>query len=310
MARNDADFSIYDMVEAEMRQWVEANPGRVNDKDSVGYTLLCTVVEKLESVPLILWLVNEKGADVNVRDADGYTPIHFAESLDVINTLLDCGADPTLVEYAEVNMLIFQLGDHKYDVVARLLQDPRIRAIVNEQDMQGDTALHIASLALDRPKAPAIIQLLLQAGADMNIKNANRETPLDWMQRCFPTHPTTLALPEQMLDAERASFLVKARRLVIAATRAAVPSYLQGRMACGLPLPRVALAPVVGGENDDEDEEARRKLRTALAFLVGMEGGGMPRDVFRVVLDPLMPPWDPLRRKEPIQEGGGQPRSE
>jgi len=37
-----------------------------------------------------------------------------------------------------------------------------------------------------------------------------------------------------------------------------------------------------------------------LAFLVGMEGGpkggGMPRDVFRVVLDMLMPTWDPLRR--------------
>ena len=37
-----------------------------------------------------------------------------------------------------------------------------------------------------------------------------------------------------------------------------------------------------------------------MAFLLGVEGGlkneGMPRDVFRVVLDFLMPPWDPLRR--------------
>ena len=89
-----------------------------------------------------------------------------------------------------------------------------------------------------------------------------------------------------------------------------MPSCLQGRVACGLSLPRVALAPVVGGENDDEDEEARRKLRTALAFFVGMEGGGMPRDVFRVVLDLLMPPWDPLRWKEPNRGVGGQPRSE
>lgn len=34
-----------------------------------------------------------------------------------------------------------------------------------------------------------------------------------------------------------------------------------------------------------------------LAWLVAMEGGGMPRDVFRVVLELVMPWWDPLRRK-------------
>ena len=38
-----------------------------------------------------------------------------------------------------------------------------------------------------------------------------------------------------------------------------------------------------------------------MAFLLGMEGGwksaGMLRGVFRVVLDLLMPSWDPLRRR-------------
>ncbi len=55
-------------------------------------------------------------------------------------------------------------------------------------------------------------------------------------------------------------------------------------------------------QNDDEGEEREegRKLRTTLTFLLGLGGGpqgeGMPRDVFRVVLNMLMPPWDPLRR--------------
>lgn len=61
-------------------------------------------------------------------------------------------------------------------------------------------------------------------------------------------------------------------------------------------MPRVYL---MMDDNHDEDEEGR-KLRTVLAFFVGMGGGpkdeGMPRDVFRVVLDFLMPSWDPLRR--------------
>jgi len=44
-----------------------------------------------------------------------------------------------------------------------------------------------------------------------------------------------------------------------------------------------------------------RKLRTLMWFLLGVEGEpegvGMPRDVFPVVLDLLMPLWNPLRRK-------------
>jgi len=41
------------------------------------------------------------------------------------------------------------------------------------------------------------------------------------------------------------------------------------------------------------------KLATTLVFLVGLEWVGMPWDVFWVVLDLLMPAWDPLRRKGP-----------
>jgi len=51
---------------------------------------------------------------------------------------------------------------------------------------------------------------------------------------------------------------------------------------------------------EDEDEESR-KLHTLMAFILGVQGGPestrMPRDVFRVVLDMLMPLWDPLRRR-------------
>ena len=79
---------------------------------------------------------------------------------------------------------------------------------------------------------------------------------------------------------------MKARRLVIPASsnNDVAPSFLQGRVVRGEPLPRVALAPMADFQNDAEP----RKLRTTLAFLVGIEGGGMPRDVFRVVLDLLI----------------------
>lgn len=47
--------------EAGLRQWVETNPGRVNDRNSRGY----------KSAPLVLWLVKEKRADVNDMYARG-----------------------------------------------------------------------------------------------------------------------------------------------------------------------------------------------------------------------------------------------
>ena len=68
-------------------------------------------------------------------------------------------------------------------------------------------------------------------------------------------------------------------------------------------MPRVVLAALTGGQ----DEEEGRKLRTTLTFLLGIGGGsdgeGMPRDVFRVVLDMLMQRWDPLRRALAGEEG-------
>jgi hypothetical protein len=59
-------------------------------------------------------------------------------------------------------------------------------------------------------------------------------------------------------------------------------------------------------DDEDEDEEECRKLRIILAFMCGVGREAMPRDVFWVVLDLLMPFWDPLRRKAPGLAGGGQ----
>ena len=50
-------------------------------------------------------------------------------------------------------------------------------------------------------------------------------------------------------------------------------------------------------EDEEKEGEEGRKLRTALAFMCGVGREGMPRDVFWVVMDLLMPSWDPLRRK-------------
>ena len=99
MAAPAAEMLDFEMLEfegmndAELGQWVEANPGRVNDKDSEGDTPLCAAARHTESLPLVVWLLDEKGADVNGTTADGRTAIYWAASLDILIVLLDRGGD-------------------------------------------------------------------------------------------------------------------------------------------------------------------------------------------------------------------------
>jgi len=224
-------------------------------------------------------------------------------SLDILTALLDRGADPTLPADGGSSPLMWQALRGNVENVARLLQDPRVRATVNVQDSGGETALHWACSIEDETLALSILHLLLQAGADPDLTANYGDAPLDWIRQHRPAHHATIALleqyPEALKHAEKASLLIKARRLIVVSRSTAAPSYLQGRVARDQPLPHVVLMPVTGGQN--EDDEKCSKLRTLTAFLPGVEGrwenAGMPRDVFRVVLDLLMPSWDPLRRK-------------
>ncbi len=74
MAANEVVLCFASMTEPELRQWVEANPGRVNDRDRFGHTPFNAAVYRRKSVPLILWLVKETGADVNAEIANSCYP--------------------------------------------------------------------------------------------------------------------------------------------------------------------------------------------------------------------------------------------
>lgn len=53
-------FDIFFMNEAELRQWVEENPGSVNSKDWFGKSPLIYAVDR-KYPALATWLVEEKG---------------------------------------------------------------------------------------------------------------------------------------------------------------------------------------------------------------------------------------------------------
>ena len=55
-------------------------------------------VIKLKSLSLVVWLLDEKVADVNAITADGRTALHWADTLDILNALLDRGAATTVAD--------------------------------------------------------------------------------------------------------------------------------------------------------------------------------------------------------------------
>ena len=119
---------------------MEANPGRVNESFS-GFTPL-ELAARRNWPSLVVWLLDEKGADVNTTSLFESTALQHASSIDILKALMDRGADPTLPNSDGRTPLASHAHRGCVDLVARLLQDPRGRATVNVQERYGCTALH------------------------------------------------------------------------------------------------------------------------------------------------------------------------
>jgi len=161
----------------------------------MGHTLMFVLVHVRRLLRPILWLLDEKGADVNATTSGGLTGLHMASSPDIATGLLDRGADPTILSDDGCSPLMIQAMYGKADVVARLLQDMRVRATVNLQHVGGTSALHMCACDdMDESSRLATIQFLLKAGAISNLTNAAGMTPLECVQHYYPTHTNTIAL--------------------------------------------------------------------------------------------------------------------
>src|SRR3984893_14195879 len=109
----------------------------------------------------------KQGANVNIGDSTGATPLMYAASVgsaDAMKLLLDHGADVDLKSNADATALMWSVTDIRK---VRLLLEHR--ANVKAVTRRGRTALFLA--ALSDPSAD-IVRLLMAAGADTRTVDA------------------------------------------------------------------------------------------------------------------------------------------
>ncbi len=112
----------------------------INRQSKDGWTVVMLATQN-NCLDVVSYLVKDCGADVNLSDARGYTPLHYASQeglLEMTDLLLRFGANPALA------------------------------------DTNGVTPLHWAVYLKSLP----LVEMLVEAGANVDAKNAAGATPM------------------------------------------------------------------------------------------------------------------------------------
>lgn len=149
----------------------------VNAKCSMGWTALICASRRNEyrDSPLIVKILLENGADVNLQDRDGKTPlmsVNYWGSTEISKLLIESGADVNLKDKCGTTALMQKCQDALHDS-AKLLIDAG--ADVNAKNNKGQTALMLACI---KGRYNNSIYLLLENGADINAQDNQGNTAL------------------------------------------------------------------------------------------------------------------------------------
>jgi ankyrin repeat protein len=130
----------------------------------------------------------EKGADLHAKTSDGQTPLHRAcvnGHAEVAMALLEKGADVHVKDNIGWTPLHNACYDGRAEVVQTLLEKG---ADLHAEDKFGQTPLHIACMNGHAEVAMA----LLEKGADLHAKNSGGQTSLHWA--CLNGHDDIAAM--------------------------------------------------------------------------------------------------------------------
>ncbi len=138
-----------------------------------GYLYYINGVTTLGNIKLLELLI-EYGADINIKDSKGNTPLYLAVEYSeeaVVELLLKSGANQTFGNKEGNTPLILACSIGKEDIIKLLLADKNLVETVNKE---GITPFLAASI-VDKPN---ILQMLINEGADTHHTNLNDENAL------------------------------------------------------------------------------------------------------------------------------------
>lgn len=116
----------------------------------------------------------KNGADPNMRDYKGSTPLHYAllqSSFSVVTLLVKNGAELTVFNYKGMTPLHITTRIGSLDWVLTCYGD------LDAQDSNGDTLLHKVMGPNEFVYYPDIVRKILQEGATVDIRNKSNSTP-------------------------------------------------------------------------------------------------------------------------------------
>jgi ankyrin repeat protein len=158
--------------DAAMVQTLLADASNVNAACKATALITACTYGRVEASQVLL----DKGAEVNAKDADGWTALMWASSVGVVDVLLRRGANVNArTTQGETALMIRAYSRYSVQIVRLLLDNG---ADVNAKDsVRGNTALIRACSSGNIE----VVRMLLEKGADLNAQAMDGRTALNTM---------------------------------------------------------------------------------------------------------------------------------
>ncbi len=157
----------------DLRELIQEAPN-INAQDAEGHTPLHMLCYRESCEYAVAEMLLAAGADVNIANKAGRTPLFVCSSPQCVKLLLDAGADVLHRDVEGCTALHF-LPRVKLAVPDTVLLILSRKFPINLRDGLGNTPLHVAA----EHGCEETVEILLQAGADPGILNDAGKSPAD-----------------------------------------------------------------------------------------------------------------------------------